>query len=152
LRRWLDGTSRRQDFEALQVARKSMRFSEKKVVSESNAAPIRDSGLAFGCCPMLCHIPQAQLRPPPWPAPPAGSGGPTLPLSGRGPRPGPAKSDLRSHWHQAIVQPRLCDCLVVTQITLKTEGPRGLPSDTGLRLQADPPWRLPRYACPVSSS
>ncbi len=29
------------------------------------------------------------------------------------------KSDLRNL--QAIVQPRLCDCLVVTQITLKTE-------------------------------
>lgn len=55
MRRWLDGTWRRQDFEALQEARKSTRFSEKKVVSESNAAPIRDSlsGLAFGCCLML---------------------------------------------------------------------------------------------------
>ncbi len=32
-----------------------------------------------------------------------------------------SKSDLRNH--QAIVQPRLYDCLMVTQITLKTEGP-----------------------------
>ncbi len=31
------------------------------------------------------------------------------------------KSDLRNH--QAIVQPRLYDSLMVTQITLKTEGP-----------------------------
>ncbi len=30
------------------------------------------------------------------------------------------KSDLRSN-HQAIVQPRLYDCLMVTQITLNTE-------------------------------
>ncbi len=29
---------------------------------------------------------------------------------------------------EAIVQPRLYDCLMVTQITLKTEGPHGLPS------------------------
>ncbi len=28
----------------------------------------------------------------------------------------------------AIVQPRLYDSLMVTQITLKTEGPHGLPS------------------------
>ena len=44
------------------------------------------------------------------------------------------KSDLRNH--QAIVQPRLYDCLMVTQITLKTEGPHGLPS--GRRAEADP--------------
>jgi hypothetical protein len=36
-----------------------------------------------------------------------------------------AERDLRHH--QAIVQPRLCVCLMVTQITLKTEGPHGLP-------------------------
>jgi hypothetical protein len=44
------------------------------------------------------------------------------------PGPKPQKSDLRNH--HAIVQPRLCDCLMVTQITLtsKTEGPHGLPS------------------------
>ena len=42
---------------------------------------------------------------------------------GRGPA---TKSDLRNH--QAIVQPRLYDSLMVTQITLKTEGPHGLPS------------------------
>ncbi len=41
------------------------------------------------------------------------------------------ESGLRNH--QAIVQPRLYDCLMVTQITLKTEGPHGLPSNTGLR-------------------
>ncbi len=34
------------------------------------------------------------------------------------------KSDLCNH--QAMVQPRVCDCLMVTQITLKTEGPHGL--------------------------
>ena len=45
------------------------------------------------------------------------------------------KSDLRNH--QAIVlQPRLYDCLMVTQITLKTEGPHGLPS--GRRTEVDP--------------
>ena len=38
------------------------------------------------------------------------------------------KSDLRNH--QAIVQPRLYDRLMVTQITLKTEGPHG----------SDPDW------------
>jgi hypothetical protein len=36
----------------------------------------------------------------------------------------PFKSDLRNH--QAIMQPRLYDCLMVTQITLKTESPHGL--------------------------
>ncbi len=41
------------------------------------------------------------------------------------------KSDLRNH--QAIVQPRLYYCLMVTQITLKTEGPHGLPSDRSPR-------------------
>ena len=55
------------------------------------------------------------------------------------------KSDLRNH--QAIVQPRLCDCmmvtrlydcLMVTQITLKTEGPHGLPSGR-LPAEVDPP-------------
>jgi hypothetical protein len=48
-----------------------------------------------------------------------------------------AKSDLRDH--QAIVQPRLYDCLMVTvtQITLKTEGPHGLPSDR-LPAEVDP--------------
>jgi hypothetical protein len=38
------------------------------------------------------------------------------------------KSDLRNH--QAIVQPRLYDCLMVTQITLNTE-PHGLDSCQG---------------------
>ncbi len=33
------------------------------------------------------------------------------------------KSDLRNHC--AIVQPRLYDSAMVTQITLKTEGPHG---------------------------
>jgi hypothetical protein len=42
------------------------------------------------------------------------------------------KSDLRNH--QATAQPRLYDCLMVTQITLKTESHHGLPSD---RLPAD---------------
>ena len=58
------------------------------------------------------------------------------------------KSDLRTSNHQAIVQPRLYDCLMVTQIprlydclmvtqiTLKTEGPHGLPS--GRRAEVDP--------------
>ena len=50
------------------------------------------------------------------------------------------KSDLRNH--QAIVQPRLYDCLMVTQITLKTEGPHGLPSDR-LPAEVDPPEPLP---------
>ena len=36
----------------------------------------------------------------------------------------PQKSDLRNH--QAIVHPRLCDCVMVTQITLKTEGPHAV--------------------------
>ena len=47
------------------------------------------------------------------------------------------KSDLRNH--QAIVQPRLYDSLMVTQITLKTEGPHGLPS--GRQTEADPLYR-----------
>jgi hypothetical protein len=63
------------------------------------------------------------------------------------------KSDLRNH--QAIVQPRLkrkvptgClqadrprlyDSLMVTQITLKTEGPHGLPS--GRQTEVDPLYR-----------
>ena len=46
------------------------------------------------------------------------------------------KSDLRNH--QAIVQPRLYDSLMVTQITLKTEGPHGLPS--GRRAEVDPQY------------
>jgi hypothetical protein len=48
------------------------------------------------------------------------------------------KSDLRNHL--AIAQPRLYDCLVVTQITvtLKTEGPHGLPSGR-LPAEVDPP-------------
>ncbi len=46
------------------------------------------------------------------------------------------KSDLPVRNHQAIVQPRLYDCLMVTQITLKTEGPHGLPS--GRRTEVDP--------------
>ncbi len=46
----------------------------------------------------------------------------------------PCKSDLRNL--QAIVQPRLYDSLMVTQITLKTEGPHGLPS--GRRTEVDP--------------
>ncbi len=50
-------------------------------------------------------------------------------------RGGSLKSDLRSHC--AIVQPRLYDSAVVTQITLKTEGPHGLPSDR-LPAEADP--------------
>ena len=41
------------------------------------------------------------------------------------------KSDLRNHC--AIVQPRLYDSAMFTQITLKTEGPHGLPSDHGPR-------------------
>ncbi len=43
--------------------------------------------------------------------------------------------------HCAIVQPRLYDCLMVThwQITLKTEGPHGLPSLAGRRrTEVDP--------------
>ncbi len=48
-----------------------------------------------------------------------------------------SKSDLRNH--QAIVQPRLYDCLMVTQITLKTEGPHGLPS--GRQTEVDPLYR-----------
>jgi hypothetical protein len=47
------------------------------------------------------------------------------------------KSDLRNH--QAIVQPRLYDSLLVTQITLKTEGPHGLPS--GRQTEVDPLYR-----------
>ena len=47
------------------------------------------------------------------------------------------KSDLRNH--QAIVQPRLYDSLMVTQITLKTEGPHGLPS--GRQTEVDPLYR-----------
>jgi hypothetical protein len=46
------------------------------------------------------------------------------------------KSDLRNH--QAIIQPRLYDCLMVTQITLKTESPHGLLSDR-LPAEVDPP-------------
>ncbi len=48
-----------------------------------------------------------------------------------------SKSDLRNH--QAIVQPRLYDSLMVTQITLKTEGPHGLPS--GRQTEVDPLYR-----------
>ncbi len=50
----------------------------------------------------------------------------------------PSKSDLRNH--QAIIQPRLYGCLMVTQITLKTESPHGfkLLSDR-LPAEADPP-------------
>ena len=47
------------------------------------------------------------------------------------------KSDLRNH--QAIVQPRVYDSLMVTQITLKTEGPHGLPS--GRQTEVDPLYR-----------
>ncbi len=43
-------------------------------------------------------------------------------------------SDLRNH--RAIAQPRLYDSAVATQITLKTEGPHGLPS--GRRTEVDP--------------
>ena len=50
------------------------------------------------------------------------------------------KSDSRNH--QAIVQPRLYDSLMVTRITLKTEGPHGLPSDR-LPAEVDPPGPLP---------
>ena len=50
---------------------------------------------------------------------------------------GTAKSDLRNH--QAIIQPRLYDCLMVTQITLKTESPHGLLS--GRQTEADPLYR-----------
>ena len=46
------------------------------------------------------------------------------------------ESDLRNH--QAIVQPRLYDCLMVTQITLKTERFHGFPSDR-LPAEVDPP-------------
>ena len=57
------------------------------------------------------------------------------------------KSDLRNH--RAIVQPRLYDCSMVTQITLKTEGPHGLPS--GRQTEADPLYRgliiLTDYDC-----
>jgi hypothetical protein len=45
--------------------------------------------------------------------------------------------------------PRLYDCLMVTQITLKTEGPHGLPS--GRQTEADPLYRgliiLTDYDC-----
>jgi hypothetical protein len=44
----------------------------------------------------------------------------------------PGKSDLRNH--QAIVQPRLYDCLMVTQITLNTE-PHGFDSCQGHSLR-----------------
>ncbi len=47
------------------------------------------------------------------------------------------KSDLRNQC--ATAQPRLCSCALVTQITSKTEGPPGLPSDARLR-------RLIRFA------
>ncbi len=50
------------------------------------------------------------------------------------------KSDLRNH--QAIIQPRLYDCLMVTQITLKTESPHGLlsgPDRRRVRSEA-PAW------------
>ena len=57
------------------------------------------------------------------------------------------KNDLRNH--QAIVQPRLYDSLMVTQIILKTEGPHGLPS--GRQTEADPLYRgliiLTDYDC-----
>jgi hypothetical protein len=43
------------------------------------------------------------------------------------------KSDLRNHCATVTVQPRLYSCAMVTQITLKTEGPPGLPSDARLR-------------------
>ena len=49
------------------------------------------------------------------------------------------KNDLRNHC--AIVQPRLYDSAMVTQIILKTEGPHGLPSDR-LPAEVDPLlWR-----------
>ena len=44
------------------------------------------------------------------------------------------KSDPRNH--HANVQPRLYECLMVTQITPKTEDPHGLPS--GRRTEVDP--------------
>jgi hypothetical protein len=51
-------------------------------------------------------------------------------------------SDLRGHC--AIVQPRLYDSAVATQITLKTESPHGLLS--GRRLaKVDPPWSWPYH-------
>ncbi len=50
-----------------------------------------------------------------------------------------SKSDLRNH--QAIVQPRLYDSLMVTQITLKTEGPHGLPSGRQTEADSDPLYR-----------
>jgi hypothetical protein len=46
-----------------------------------------------------------------------------------------AKSDLRNH-QAIVVQTRLYDCVMVTQITPKTEGPHGLPS--GRRTEVDP--------------
>jgi hypothetical protein len=69
----------------------------------------------------------------------------------------PQKSDLRNH--QAIVHPRLCDCVMVTQITLKTEGPHGqrdgLPSGRlplAVPAEVDPPdgevlFHLSRLRC-----
>jgi hypothetical protein len=48
----------------------------------------------------------------------------------------PWKSDLRGH--QAIIQPRLYDCLMATQITLKTDSPHGLLSGR-LPAEVDPP-------------
>jgi hypothetical protein len=51
------------------------------------------------------------------------------------------KSDLRTSNHQAMIvqlDPRLYDCLMVTQITLKTERFHGFPSDR-LPAEVDPP-------------
>ncbi len=52
-----------------------------------------------------------------------------------------SKLSVSTTGHCAIVQPRLYDCLpvMVTQITLKTEGPHGLPSLAGRRrTEVDP--------------
>ncbi len=56
------------------------------------------------------------------------------------------KSDLRNH--QAIVQPRLYDSLMVTQITLKTEGPHGSESSP-LFLTRAPIWPPGRQQGPT---
>ena len=56
-------------------------------------------------------------------------------------------SRARNARARTSMRPRLYDCLMVAQMTLKTESPHGLLSDTGLR-RDDPPWRCSRYAWP----
>ncbi len=55
----------------------------------------------------------------------------------------PSKSDLRNH--QAIVQPRLYDCLMVTQITLERKKDKSAPRDYSAAGVPDealrPPWQ-----------